>query len=94
MKTFIDFKKELDNDPELRFRYLEILDRMAYDNDGDITPEMSAEAAEELGFEAAPSMFEMICVQNDSELSSDELAGAGGGLSYSDLIRQWINGKM
>ncbi|MBP5604492.1 MAG: hypothetical protein J6X60_02970 [Ruminiclostridium sp.] len=95
MRTFIDFKKELDNDTELRLRYLEILDRMADENDGEITPGMSVAAAAELGFDTDASMFERERSEAaDKELSSDELSEAEGGVSYDCFIRKWVNERV
>ena len=96
MKTFIDFKNDIDSDFELRTRYIEILDKLCGD-DEDITPQMSVEAAAELGYDTNAAMFEEECRsymedRMDEELSINALgAVAGGGVSYSDFIRQWIN---
>ena len=91
MRSFKDFKNDIDDDPELRMRYIEILDRMSGE-DGEITPEMSAAAAAELGYEADADMFEQECrdSSSDEEINVNDLGMITGGISFDDFMRKWL----
>ena len=69
-------KKEINNDNELRQKYLKTLDGLM--TDGEITPEMASVAAKKLGFSIPAEDFRK--ETEDSELSLNDLEGVAGGV--------------
>lgn len=76
MTELTRFKNAIDSDITLRSKYLMLLDKMM--TDGEITPEMTSDAAKKLGFDIPASEFQSEC---DSELSEYELESINGGVS-------------
>ncbi|MBE6864620.1 MAG: hypothetical protein E7495_08715 [Ruminococcus flavefaciens] len=73
-------KSAINNDKELRQRYLKNLDGLM--TDGEITPEMASVAAKKIGFNIPAEEFRK--ETEDSELSLNDLEGIAGGIMSSN----------
>ena len=92
MGNFTDFKKMIDKDAGFRAKYLEMLDDLAKENGGEVSPEDSVMVAEKLGFSFdSETIVRACCGNSDKELSADELEQAAGGSSFLETLMEWLD---